>query len=79
MHSKEKEMKDKVTQMRAKMQSEIKERKAIELRLKDNKMAISQRQDEITGLTRALNDKDNEKRKIRTELDKVRKSRDLLE
>ena len=43
MHSKEKEMKDKVTQMRAKMQSEIKERKAIELRLKDNKMAISQR------------------------------------
>ena len=34
MHSKEKEMKDKVTQMRAKMQSEIKERKAIEADIK---------------------------------------------
>lgn len=47
---KEKTLQDKLVKAKAKMQGEIKERKNVEARLKDNQGALVQRQEEVLAL-----------------------------
>ena len=70
---KEKSKQDRLAQAKGKLQAEIKERKNVEARLKDNQSALVQRQEEILSLQRGMAEKENEKRKLKAELDKVRK------
>ena len=76
---KEKLLHEKLAKAKTKLQIEQKDRKNLEGRLKDSQQALQQRQEDIVALQKSLVDRDAQTRKSRTELDKVRKQRDILE